>query len=684
MRKGPLFLLTTVILASCSAPDPTVLVFSATSGWRHDSIPAGIEMFDRLAAEEGFVVTATEDHAVFSSGQLSRYDVVVFLLTTQDVLDEAGQRELERFIQAGGGYVGIHSASDTEYDWPWYGRLVGGYFTGHPPGTPEGVITVVDTTFAATSHLPRTWTKVDEWYDFRSTNRFLNVVLTVDETTYKAEGRGPRQTEKPIAWYHEFDGGRSFYTALGHTAESYTDPLFVQHIASAVRWAAGATRTLDYSAPTVRPRDADFSVVVLADTLDEPMELDVLPDGRVLFVERGGEVHLVTEEGTDTVVLDLEVHDGHEDGLLGIALDPSFVENRWVYLYYSVPGASMNRLARFTWEEEGIARDSEVAVLEVPVDTTECCHSGGSVEFGPDGLLYVSLGDDTNPFQSDSFSPSDERAGRAPFDAQRTAANTDDLRGKILRIRPEADGTYSIPEGNLFPADGSRGRPEIYAMGLRNPFRINVDQRTGWLYWGDIGPDAVEDDSLRGPRGYDELNQARGPGFFGWPYFVGDNFAYAKYDFATGRIGDFAVGAAPVNESPNNTGRTFLPPTQGPWIWYPYGKSDAFPLLGEGGRSAMAGPVYYQGDHADAAGRFPDYYSGRLFFHEWMRNLIVTVDIDEHGGYGHMERFLANQSFSRPVDLRFGPDGRLYVLDYGNTWNAENPDARLLVIAYTP
>lgn len=623
------------------------------------------------------MLTATEDAAVLQT--LPDYDAVVFLLTTRDVLDRPAELALQRFIQAGGGFVGIHSASDTEFDWPWYGRLVGAYFTGHPPGTQEAVITVVDTTFAATAHLPQTWMHTDEWYDLRTTNQFVNVVLTVDEFSYKTPEQRPVLREKPIAWYHEFDGGRAFYTALGHTVESYSDPLFRTHLREAVTWAAGEPGSLDYARETVRPEPQRFEHTILADTLHEPMELAALPDGRVVFVERPGQVHLVDPAaGTDLVVAEIPVYTGHENGLIGMAASPDFAESGHLFLFHSPPNQSANRVSRFTLSGDGLA--DPVTIIDIPHQREQCCHSGGSLAFGPDGLLFLSTGDDTNPFESDGYAPTDERPGRQNFDAQRTSANSDDLRGKILRIRPLPEGGYEVPEGNLFPADGSRGRPEIYAMGLRNPFRINVDQRTGYLYWGDLGPDAPEPDSTRGPAGHDEINQARTPGFFGWPYFVADNKPYAAYDFADGVAGEFAVGAAPANESPNSTGRTFLPPAQGAWLWYPYSRTDLFPLLGEGGRSAMAGPVYYA-DQSTPPG-LPTYYNGRLFMHEWMRNRVYTVAIDEYGWYGHMEVFLEDTELSRPMDLAFGPDGRLFMLEYGQQWGSENPDARLRMITF--
>jgi cytochrome c len=166
-------------------------------------------------------------------------------------------------------------------------------------------------------------------------------------------------------------------------------------------------------------------------------------------------------------------------------------------------------------------------ILEVAVQREECCHTGGSIEFDEKGLLYLSTGDNTNPFESEGYSPSDERPGRSAWDAQKSSANTMDLRGKILRIQVHEDGSYSCPKDNLFTGEsGLVGRPEIYVMGCRNPFRISIDSRRNLLFWGEVGPDAGEPDTARGPQGHDEVNRAKKAGFFGWPYFVGNNKPY--------------------------------------------------------------------------------------------------------------------------------------------------------------
>lgn len=226
-------------LASSRAQEDTlfkVLVFSKTTGFRHSSIPNGIAAIQELGAAHNFTVDASEDAALFTDASLAPYAVIIFLNTTGDLIDSAQQGAMERFIQTGGGFVGIHSATDTEYDWPWYGQLVGSYFDDHP-AIQEAKINVADTDHLATLGLPSPWTRTDEWYNFTSDpSGSVNVLLTVDESTYSG---GTMGDSHPIAWYHEFDNGRSFYTALGHTEASYSEPYFRQHLLGGILYAAG-------------------------------------------------------------------------------------------------------------------------------------------------------------------------------------------------------------------------------------------------------------------------------------------------------------------------------------------------------------------------------------------------------------------------------------------------------------
>lgn len=433
-----------------------------------------------------------------------------------------------------------------------------------------------------------------------------------------------------------------------------------------------------------KPEETRFTKVSLIERLDEPMEIEVLRDGKVIFIERKGKIRMFEPEtGLAKDIGFLRVYSEAEDGLLGLAKDPDFYNNHWIYLYYSPEGGqSINRLSRFTLVDDILDPESEIVMLEIP-HFRGCCHSGGSIEFDSKGNLFLSLGDDTTPFESDNYNPIDEREGRPEnVDAQRSSSNSNDLRGAILRITPQKDGTYTIPEGNLFPVGTPNTRPEIYVMGNRNPFRISVDPKTGYLYWGEVGPDAQMDSLGRGPRGYDEVNQAKSAGFFGWPYFIGDNKPYWYYDFEKQESVFEYDPNAPVNNSPNNTGIKVLPPAQKAMIWYPYAESEDFPMVGSGGRNAMAGPVFYHDLYPKSDVKFPKYYDGKLFIYDWMRNWIFAVNFDKEGNYSGIEEFMPNTRFYKPMDMQFGPDGSLYVLEYGTYWSAQNDDSGIYRIEF--
>ncbi|MBO9638432.1 MAG: PQQ-dependent sugar dehydrogenase, partial [Siphonobacter aquaeclarae] len=391
-----------------------------------------------------------------------------------------------------------------------------------------------------------------------------------------------------------------------------------------------------------KPEENRFTKVVLAEKLNEPLEMAILPDERVLLIERHGAVRIyspatkqlktIATIPVSTKYKDREgVETEAEDGLLGVNIDPDFAQNHWIYLYYSPAGPdAKNILTRYELRGDELVLSSRKVLLEVPVQREQCCHTGGSIDWDKAGNLYLSTGDNTSP-RATLYAPIDEREGRAPWDAQKSSGNTNDLRGKILRIHPEANGTYTIPEGNLFPKGTPQTRPEIYTMGHRNPYRISVDKHTGYVYWGDVGPDAGTDSVGVGPTAEDEFNQARQPGNFGWPYFVGDNKAYYDVNFATGQKGALFDPAHPFNDSPNNTGLRELPPARPAMISYPAAETKKFPLLGSGGRSAMAGPAYYKQDFAKAKRPFPDYYNGQVFLYEWMRDMILNVRFNEKG-----------------------------------------------------
>ena len=687
-----------LFISSCSREIPNVLVFSKTAGFHHESIPDGIAAIQKLGEENGFRVDTTTNAAFFNEENLQNYAAVVFLNTTGGVLNHYQKAAFERYIQAGGGFAGIHSATDTEYHWGWYNRLVGAYFLDHPP-VQEAVLDIVNKQHLSTRHLPDQWIRTDEWYSFRDLNENVTVLITLDENT--VEG-GTRMGYRPVSWYHDFDGGRSFYTALGHTSESYSEKAFLQHLLGGIRYAIGRNRKRDYTKASTERVPPEYQFVktpLVTGEFFEPTEMTILPNLDVLITQRRGEILLYKhEDSTLSEVGFLDVYYtsdapgvNPEEGVLGIQADPNFNENGYVFIFYSPADTSVNRLSRFVFENDVLNMDSEVAVLEFYSDRHICCHTGGSIAFDAEGLLYLSTGDNATPFNQpgsqhilDGYAPIDERPGFEQYDARRTSGNSNDLRGKIIRIQVNDDGTYDIPDGNLYPQGMEKTRPEIYVQGTRNAYRISVDQKTGFLYWGDVGPDAVNDSiGVRGPRGYDEFNQAREAGHFGWPFFVGDNYPYNEFDFNTGTPGPVFDPERPINRSPNNTGIRELPPAQPAFIWYPYSVSDEFPELGSGGRTAMAGPVFNSSLYPDES-RLPDYLSGKLFIYEWMRDWIKLVTMTPEGDYDRMEPFMDSTTFNAIMDMEIGPDGKLYLLEYGKGWFTKNPDSGLSRIDYNP
>ncbi len=434
---------------------------------------------------------------------------------------------------------------------------------------------------------------------------------------------------------------------------------------------------------TAAAHAAEIESTFFAESLRDPMEIALAPDGDLFVVERegrilrvrpatGGVFEIGNLEVTALREADKDSPWAREDGILGITLDPAFAENRRLYIYYSHPKELLNRLSRFELKDGKLDTTSEKVLLDVATDRRDrVCHHGGSLAFGPDGLLYLSTGDNTNPFESDGYAPIDDREGRGHADAMRSAGNTMDLRGKILRIRPTENG-YEIPPGNLFPPGTAKTRPEIYVMGLRNPFRISIDPRTNVLYWGEVGPDAGKD-GPKGPPGHDEVNQAKKAGNFGWPFVIADNKPYSRVDFASGKPGPMTDPAAPENPGRRNTGLTTLPPANPAFIWYPYSASEEFPVLGNGGRNAMAGPVFYH-DSArkyNLLGKEDDH---TLLIYDWIRGKIWKAKL---GAEEKLESLaVLTGDLKHPMDMEMAADGTVWLLEYGTDWYF-NRDGRI-------
>ena len=559
----------------------------------------------------------------------------------------AERRDLEAFVQRGGTAIVLPIARVRAADWPWWDRLAG-----------------------VRPRPMRNWGKP---------NGPLSALAAYDG------GWVARVTESDSAG----EVGEQ-----SQSASEFTMPLD-QEVSqeAALEW--GLSREGDQSREGLdreqaMPADGCFEIEDLAVNLNDPMELAVADNGDVYVIERQGRVlRLVAAEGyRQELVLALTVAGGmpggtvaQECGGLGLTLSPDFAETGHLFVFYSPATPSVHRLSRFTMDpgKSPASLGDERMLLEIPSDRENTtCHEGGSLAFGPDGNLYLSVGDNTNPFESNGYAPIDEREGRKWWDAQRSAGNSNDLRGGIVRIRPSADGGYTIPAGNLYPPGTPNTRPELFVKGCRNPFRMSIDSKTGDVFWGDVGPDASNDGSA-GTRGFDEFNRAKSAGFFGWPYYRG-GLPYLDRNFESDLIGT-SFDELLVNDSPNNTGISTLPPAVPPYFSYTYALDERLPELRSGSRNAMAGPIF-RGPYDETAGGFPDYFDGKPIFYDWARGHIFVCVPDENGDLDTMHRFLEDLTLKHPMDTAIGPGGELFVLEYGTDWYF-NTDGRVRRISFS-
>ena len=402
-----LLVLLGVGLASCSKKregQPKVLIFSKTAGFYHESIPNGIAAIQKLGAENGFAVDTTKNAELINEENLAQYAAVIFLSTTGDVLDHYQEADFERYIQSGGGFVGIHAAADTEYEWGWYGRLVGGYFSDHPgindphPNVQPGKITKTGEKHPSVDFLPESWERTDEWYSYKKVNPNTKKLLLLDEASYQG---GADMGEHPIAWYHDFDGGRAYYTGGGHTKESYEEADFLKHLLSGIQYAIGDNEELDYSKAKSKraPEENRFTKTTLSiGQFTEPTEMTILPNLDILVAQRRGEIlHYNNATGELKEIVKLDVYwktevkgVNAEEGLMGLQKDPNYATNNWVYAFYAPTGdKEINRLSRFKFANGVWDMASEQIILELYSQRDICCHTGGSLTFGPDGNLYA-------------------------------------------------------------------------------------------------------------------------------------------------------------------------------------------------------------------------------------------------------------------------------------------------------
>ncbi len=669
--------------------DPiNILMFTKTAGFRHGSIPTAKAVMAEIAEAKGWGLTITEDSTYFTDQNLAQYDVVMFVSTTGSVLDQAYQKKaLENFIHNGGGFVGVHAASDTHYDWPWYGELVGAYFNGHPPGTQLATLWIEDHDHPSTAHFGDTFEINDEWYFWdREPRVSAKVLMTLDRQSHPAlvgfRGTDP-EGDHPITWCKPFEGGRSWYTALGHNDDVYYNEDFQKMLIAGIEWAA---RRID--------GDCHYEIdeivvepIITGDVeeLLEPIALDFAADGTIFFIERQGYVNMIHPELGRLRLLEIDVFDANEHGLMGIALEPGFdfQEKNHIWLFYSPANAETNHLSRYElkFDDNGIPYidpNSKELIFEVYTDRATCCHPAGDIRFGPDGTLYIAIGDNTNPHASSGYSPIDRRPGQEYGNAIRSSGNPMDLRGKILRINP--DGT--IPEDNPF-VDDPNVHDAIWSIGHRNPYRIHIDPVTGWVLIGENGPDAGSYNANRGPAGMTSWKLAWEPGLnYGWPFCHGPAIPYVDWDFAT-----------------NTPGELFDCSEMAPaFVWQTYAQTSQFPELGTGGMSPISGVILRQ-PAPDAPYQWREHYLNHWYAADFSRHFIVRFHLEEDGTkvpahshwYDHdfvpgpdynnvprpegLEIDIFLRGLVAPIDLRQSPDGALYVIAYGSGWFRANTDS---------
>ncbi|WP_406144085.1 ThuA domain-containing protein [Streptomyces sp. NBC_01012] len=751
--------------------DVRVLVFHATAGEESPTVDAGIAAIEKIGLtgpESGrFETVATDDAGVFTDKKLGKYNAVVFLTGGGDVLDPEQEAGLEAYMEAGGGFLGIHDAARTEPYSDWFTGLVGARpAADSPKDVQRATVEIGDRQHPATKNLPLEWKRPDTWLNWENNpSGDVHTVARVRELTYDP-GKSANGWDHPVSWCRDYDGGRSFYTAMGGTAASFSETDFRDHLRGALDWTSRTSQadckaTIDsnYTAERVtQPNQPGQN-----DQIGEPHGLVTAKDGRIFYIGRGGtdssvpvvtdwddpdvgkgegEIHVYdpkTKEVTLAGKLSVFGNKGGgdelvkvEEGLLGIELDPDFATNGWVYLHYT-PHAKIDRdkqmavrqVSRFTLDQatNKLDLDSEKVLLEWPVQIHSCCHAGGGMAWDSENNLYIATGDNNSSQFSDGYSgnnPEPNYKGVSFSDARRTAGNTNNLNGKILRIHPEDDGTYTLPEGNLFTGKepdegGGKTRGEIYVMGVRNPARISIDTATDTLYAGWVGPDAGEPSTTWGPAKYDTFAAITKAGNHGWPYCMGNKQPYRDRNLPDPtKPLDWYDCDAPKNESPNNDGLVNLPPVTGNTIWYsPQGggvdyprdengvpsykveeQKELLPWLKGGGQATMNGPVYRYDESSTSEAKWPSYWDGKWFVGDFYddsqpRHAVLTdpKTVGKGGLPTHAESLkkiipVGEGGIRNLMDWKFAPDGSLYVLDYGRGFFTSDSESALWRVTY--
>ncbi|WP_245812371.1 ThuA domain-containing protein [Actinophytocola xinjiangensis] len=638
-----------------------------------------------------------------------------------------------------------------------------------PPPEPqpvESVVNLTDRKHPANAGLAPTLTRTDKWINWAPNPvGTVHTVAQVEERHYNP-GQGANGPFHPVSWCRDYDGGRSFYTGMGHTDGSYGESAFRTHLLGALKWTTGMVRADCKATIAANYKMERLTTANQAGQLDQIGEshgLTIAPDGKVFYVGKAacagnvvptpndwtnpdigkgcGTLHQWDPETKKVKLLTtLEVMGNrgsgdelvkNEEGLLGLVTDPNWADNGWLYVYW-MPHESIDRdnrigkrtVSRFTYDHAAQTLDlsSRKDLISWDTQIHSCCHAGGGMSFDKAGNLYVGSGDSNSSQGSSGYSGNNwtaEYKGTSFQDARRTSGNTNDLNGKIIRIHPETDGTYTIPEGNLFPEGTAKTRPEIYVMGVRNISRLQVDPETDWLTAAWVGPDAGSPNPDLGPAKYETATIITEAGNHGWPYCMGNRQPYRdrSNNDATVLTGWYDCDN-PINSSPRNTGLVTLPPIKDNMIWYSpdgggpvfpnrpgsniptYNAADATytqPYLTGGGQAVMTGPTYhYDRVDTDSGVAWPEYWDDKWFIGDQSNaSNRVAVTVDPEGVPTAEPPLFAetilpivrngagDDRLQSWMDAKFGPDGALYLLDYGGGFFSVHPNQKLVRVTYT-
>ena len=646
-------------------------------------------------------------------------------------------------------------------------RLFAGNSTPPPePGINQSVVDFVDRQHPANKGLPLTLTRTDKWINWDPNPiGTVHTLAQVEERHYDP-GIGANGPFHPVSWCRDFEGGRSFYTGMGGTDGSYRETALRSHLTGALQWTTGLVRGDCQATIASNYKVERLTTTNQAGQLDqigEPHGLTIGPDGSVFYVGKAacagntvpqpnnftnpdvglgcGTIHRWDPHTKQVKLLTTLAVMGNrgsgselvknEEGLLGIVLDPRFILNGWVYVYW-MPHESIDRtnqvgqrtISRFTYDFAGNTIDQATRkdLLKFPVQIHSCCHAGGGMAFDANGNLYVGSGDNNSSEGSSGYSGNNwtqEFAGISFQDARRTAGNSNDLAGKIIRIHPEPDGTYTIPPGNLFPPGTEKARPEIYVMGVRNIARLAIDPVHQWLTAGWVGPDATSPNPELGPAKYETATVITSAGNQGWPYCMGNRQPYRDRSNTDATVLTGWYDCENLkNTSPRNTGLVDLPPVRNNMIWYaPDGGGPVFPQRPDGSgiptykaadatytepyfkggcQAIMSGPTYHRELVNTSSGvAWPSYWNDKWFIgDECNPTNRAAITVDPNGITQQLPPAFAeslraiipsgsgSNRLQSWMDAKFGPDGALYLLDYAGGFFTLDPNQKLIRITY--